>query len=240
MSDQMLMSFAEIASLLTTAYWACLIVGGGLLLISSLAGGHGDADLGGHFDGDIGDISLDAHVDVGADFHAPADLSADIDAPADVSGDIHADHAGATSLTSWFSVQFVVYFLAMFGLIGVTLTHLTDAGGGVTVAVATLGGLLVGQGVHQLLRKLRRTSGNSTTHLADYLNKVARVTIDMSHQDTGEVALHVGSNERFLPAVSKREDAKFSRGDAVAVVEYQGGVAQVVSREEFEFLAKKN
>lgn len=230
MSDQILMSFAEIAALLTTVYWACLIVGGGLLLISSLAGGHGDADLGGHFDGDLGDISLDAHVDVGADFHAPAD----------VSGDVHVDHAGATSLASWFSVQFVVYFMAMFGLIGVTLTHLTDAGGGVTVAAATLGGLLVGQGVHQLLRKLRRTSGNSTTQLADYLNKIARVTIDMSHQSTGEVALNVGSNERFLPAVSKREDVKFSRGDAVAVVEYQGGVAQVVSREEFEFLTKKN
>lgn len=230
MSDQILMSFAEIAALLTTVYWACLIVGGGLLLISSLAGGHGDADLGGHFDGDLGDISLDAHVDVGADFHAPAD----------VSGDVHVDHAGATSLASWFSVQFVVYFMAMFGLIGVTLTHLTDAGGGVTVAAATLGGLLVGQGVHQLLRKLRRTSGNSTTQLADYLNKIARVTIDMSHQSTGEVALNVGSNERFLPAVSKREDVKFSRGDAVAVVEYQGGVAQVVSREEFEFLNKKN
>lgn len=230
MSDQILMSFAEIAALLTTVYWACLIVGGGLLLISSLAGGHGDADLGGHFDGDLGDISLDAHVDVGADFHAPAD----------VAGDVHAGHAGATSLASWFSVQFVVYFMAMFGLIGVTLTHLTDTGGGVTVAAATLGGLLVGQGVHQLLRKLRRTSGNSTTQLADYLNKIARVTIDMSHQSTGEVALNVGSNERFLPAVSKREDVKFSRGDAVAVVEYQGGVAQVVSREEFEFLTKKN
>lgn len=230
MSDQILMSFAEIAALLTTVYWACLIVGGGLLLISSLAGGHGDADLGGHFDGDLGDISLDAHVDVGADFHAPAD----------VAGDVHLDHAGATSLASWFSVQFVVYFMAMFGLIGVTLTHLTDTGGGVTVAAATLGGLLVGQGVHQLLRKLRRTSGNSTTQLADYLNKIARVTIDMSHQSTGEVALNVGSNERFLPAVSKREDVKFSRGDAVAVVEYQGGVAQVISREEFEFLTKKN
>lgn len=230
MSDQILMTLAEIAALLTTVYWACLIVGGGLLLISSLAGGHGDADLGGHFDGDLGDISLDAHVDVGADFHAPAD----------VAGDVHLDHAGATSLASWFSVQFVVYFMAMFGLIGVTLTHLTDTGGGVTVAAATLGGLLVGQGVHQLLRKLRRTSGNSTTQLADYLNKIARVTIDMSHQSTGEVALNVGSNERFLPAVSKREDVKFSRGDAVAVVEYQGGVAQVISREEFEFLTKKN
>lgn len=227
MSDQILMSFAEIAALLTTVYWACLIVGGGLLLISSLAGGHGDADLGGHFDGDLGDISLDAHVDVGADF----------DAPTDVAGDVHVDHAGATSLASWVSVQFVVYFMAIFGLIGVTLTHLTDAGGGVTVAVAIFGGLLVGQGVHQLLRKLRRTSGNSTTQLADYLNKIARVTIDMSHQSTGEVALNVGSNERFLPAVSKREDVKFSRGDAVAVVEYQGGVAQVISREEFEFLS---
>ena len=137
-------------------------------------------------------------------------------------------------------MQFVVYFMAMFGLIGATFTHLTDTGAGVTLAVAAAGGIIAGQGVHQLLRKLRRTSGNSTTQLTDYVNKTARVTIDMTHQNTGEVALQVRGTERFLPAVSKREDAEFLRGDTVTVVEYQGGMARVVSREEFEFLSNKD
>ena len=238
MSDSMMMNLAEFVPPLTTVYWICLIVGGGLLLISTVAGGHGDADVGGDFGGDVGDVSLDALV--GADFHGPGDLPADLHAMGDISGDVHADHAGATSPASWFSIQFVVYFMAMFGVIGVSLTHLADTGAGVTLALASAGGMIVGQSVHQLLRKLRRSSGNSTTQLADYVNKIARVTIDMSHQNTGEVALHMGNAERFLPAVSKRDDAKFSRGDAVAVVEYQGGVAQVVSREEFEFLSNKD
>ncbi|MHC4695884.1 MAG: hypothetical protein ACYTFA_03965 [Planctomycetota bacterium] len=235
MSDQILMNLAEITPLLTTVYWVCLIVGGGLLLISTLAGGHADADVGGHVGGDM---SFDG--DVGADFHGAGDLSADVHAPGDVSGDIHAGHAGATSLASWFSMQFVVYFMAMFGLIGATFTHLTDTGVGVTLALAAAGGIIVGQGVHQLLRKLRRTSGNSTTQLTDYVNKTARVTIDMTHQNKGEVALQVRGTERFLPAVSKREDAEFLRGDTVTVVEYQGGMARVVSREEFEFLTNKD
>ncbi len=234
MSDQILMNLAEIAPLLTTIYWICLIVGGGLLLVSSVAGGHADADFGSHLGGDV---SFDGHV--GADFHAPGDLTADVHLPGDVSGDIHAHHPGATSLATWFSIQFLVFFMAMFGLIGATFTHLTDMGTIATLGVAVAGGVIVGQSVHQLLRKLRRSSGNSTTQLADYINRTARVTIDMTHHNTGEVALHVGATERFVPAVSKREDAMFSRGDAVAVVEYQGGVAQVVSQEEFEFLTHK-
>ena len=81
---------------LTTVYWVCLIVGGGLLLISSIAGT--DADAG--FDADVDvDVDVDAGVDAG--------------------------HAHASALASWFSIQFIVFFMAMFGLVGVTLTHLT-------------------------------------------------------------------------------------------------------------------
>jgi len=42
--------------------------------------------------------------------------------------------------------------------------------------------------------------------------------------------------ERFIPAVSQRPDATFSPGDQVAVVSYDAGTAQVISREEYEFL----
>jgi len=218
---------AGIVPALTTLYWICLVVGGGLLVISSVAGGHADTDF-----------SSDVHV--GGDLPVDAHAGADFDSPTDATGHAHADHAGAASLASWFSIQFVVFFMAMFGVIGVTLTHLTEAGGGATLIASVGGGLIVGQGVHQLLRKLRASSGNSTTQLADYVDKPARVTIDMTDRDRGEVAVRVGGGERFIPAVSKREDAKFERGDQVTVVDYQGGVASVVSREEFDFLTHKD
>ncbi len=92
MLDVTFTSPAVILPELTTAYWVALILGGGLLLISTLAGG--DADV---------DIDMDLDVDV----------------------DIDTGHAHAASLATWFSMQFAVFFLAMFGLVGVTMTHLT-------------------------------------------------------------------------------------------------------------------
>jgi hypothetical protein len=189
-------------------YWICLIVGGGLLIISSLAGGD---------------------TDVGAD----VDVDVDLDTAPDVG------HAHAASLASWFSMQFVVFFMAVFGLIGVTMTHLADQTSGLTLVSALVGGLVVGQGVHQLLQKLRRSSGDSTPKPQDYVDKLARVTITVTAGKPGEVAFRVGRAERFVPAVSKHTDQTFNPGEQVGVVDYRSGVVDVVSREEFDFTTKK-
>ncbi len=203
MFDAALTTLAVSLPELTTLYWVCLIVGGGLIVISSVSGG--DAD--GGFDADL-DVDLD--VDTG--------------------------HAHASALTSWFSIQFVVFFLAMFGVVGVTLTHLTQRTSGVVLTIATSAGLLVGQGVHQLLRKLRRSSGDSTPKVDDYINKLARVTITVANEKKGEIALRVGRSDRFIAALAKHSDDTFSPDQQVGVVAYRDGVAEVVSREEFEFL----
>jgi len=212
---------ADISPALIALYWICLIVGGGLLFISTVLGGDAHGDVG-------GDISLD--TDVGTDFAGHGHAG----------GDVHADHAGSASLATWFSMQFMVFFMAVFGLLGIALTYFTGAGAGTTLVVAAGGGLFVGQGVHQLFRRLRRSSGNSATLPGDYVNKVGRVTVHVSDLQKGEVAVSVGQNERFLPAMSKREGTAFSRGETVAVVDYEGGIARVVSREEFEFLTNRN
>ena len=173
MFDAVLISLAVSLPELTTLYWVCLIVGGGLIVISSVAGG--DADAG--FDADL-----------------------------DVDLDVDTCHAHATALASWFSIQFVVFFLAMFGVIGVTLTHLTQRTSGVVLTIAVSAGLLVGQGVHQLLRKLRRSSGDSTPKVDDYINKLARVTITVANEKKGEIALRVGRSDRFIAALAKHSD----------------------------------
>ena len=126
--------------------------------------------------------------------------------------------------------------MAMFGLIGVVLTYLS-ATASVTVLISALvGGLIVGQGVHQLLRKIRRSSGDSTPQPKDFVNKLARVTVGITPPNKGEVALRVGRAQRYIPAVSRREDKPFRAGEEVGVIAYHAGVAEVVSREEFEFL----
>ena len=227
-----------IASGLLTAYWTCLVVGGGLLLISTVLGSHGaDTDVDADFGADLdADLSLDAEVSV------DADVGVDIDAAPDANVETaHADaiaHGGALSLASWFSIHFVVYFTAVFGMVGVTLTHLTATSPAIVAVASVLGGLVIGQGVHQLMRYLRRTSGNSVVSASDYENRPARVTIAMAQGRKGEVAVRVGRGARYVPAVAKHKEEAFAAGDKVAVVAYQAGVAEVISRKEFEFMGE--
>jgi len=227
---------ASATDILVGVYWACLIIGGGMLLFSVLGGlGHGGVDTDMHggldFHTDVG------HADIGADAGAAGgDIHVDtghLDAGhADV-GHTHGGHAGA-ELSTWFSIRFVVFLLAAFGAIGVILTHITGAQSGVAFPVALIGGLVIGQGAHQLFRLIRRTSGDSTPQPQDYVNRLGRVTIHIAHPDPGEVAIHVRGTERFVPAVAAGQIKKFNVADEVVVVGYRTGVAQVVSKEEFE------
>lgn len=222
MFDAALLSvlLADVATVLTASYWGGLIIGGGLLVVSVL-GGH--------------DSDVDVDVDAGFDFDADADLDFDVDADADLATDVaHAAHGGFADLTTWFSLRFVVFFAAVFGVIGVILTYLTGLHAGITFVIALAAGLFVGQGVHQTFRLIRRTSGDSTPRPQDYVNRLARVTIAISHPQKGEVALQVRGARRFVPALTSEGGPSFKVGDEVVVVGYRAGVAHVVTREEFE------
>jgi membrane protein implicated in regulation of membrane protease activity len=211
---------ADSAAVLTAIYWACLVAGGGLLLFSLLAGGdHGNVDVDAH-------AGLDFHADGGIDtLHADA-------GHADVGHAAH-DHPAA-GLSTWFSIRFMVFFVAVFGAVGVVLTHLTGAPTSTTFAVALAAGAVIGQAVHHLFRAIRRTAGNSTPQPQDYVNKLARVTIAVEPPQVGEVALQVRQGERFVPATAADAHTRFNIGDEVVVVTYRGGIAQVVSKEQFE------
>lgn len=224
----LIMVVADAHGALVAAYWICLIVGAGLLLLSACGGaGHSDVDVQGA---------------TGMDFHADADVSVD---PSAAGADIHADvghadvgHAGhaheAAALSTWFSMRFVVFFLAMFGAVGVILTYFTSLQASMTCGLALAGGAIIGQAAHQIMRLIQRTSGNSTPQPVDYVNKLARVTIPVKHPDQGEVVLQVRGGERYVPAIAAGGVKDFSTGDEVVVIGYRAGVAQVISRTEFE------
>ncbi len=239
MFDPILLDMAISFPTLITLYWICLIVGGGLLVISTFLGG--DHHAGGDMDMDVGgDIDLGGDVDVGGDLsvdaHVDADVGMDPDVSTDGGGELNIEQAHAMSLASWFSIRFLTYFMAAFGVVGVVLTHMSEFGSGATAAWAVLAGLVVGQCVHQIMRGLSRNSGNSALGPKDYINKLARVTVTITYPRKGEVAVPVIRGERFVPAIAKRANTKFKVGDQVAVVAYRGGIAEVVSREEYEFL----
>lgn len=215
-----------VAGALAGAYVICLIVGGGLLLVSTVFGGHSDADVDGGLDADF-DADMDADFDVDADVGVDADVDA-----------VHG-HAvdGVFALSSWLSVRFLVYFAAMFGLVGTALTHLSEKPANCILAYALVAGLVVGQVAHQVMRYLKRTSVDSSLHTQDYVNTLARVTVAIHPPKRGEVAIQIGDGERFVGAAAKHEHDAFEPGQIVGVVDLHGGTAVVVSRKEFEFLS---
>lgn len=242
MCTGLLLAVAEQPTVLLAAYWAGLIIGGGLILLSMLgalehgsaidadAGLHMDVDAGGDFDLDAAHADADFGVDAG---HAEMDVGVDT---AHVGVD-HAAHAagGAAVMANWFSLRFLVFFAAMFGATGVIFSYLSDWSSKPILIVALLSGLVVGQGVHQLFRLIRRNSGDSTPQPVDYVNRLASVTIPIAPAGTGEISVQVLGTERFVPAMAGGE-TKFNAGEEVVVIGYRAGVAQVISRSEFERL----
>lgn len=222
---------------LTTAYWICLIVGGGLLLFSVLGAFEHSPDVDVQadvdFDADMG-FDVDAHEALHAADGADIAHAADAAEAAHAADAAHAGHDLGTALSTWFSARFMVFFLAVFGAFGVVLTHLTEAGIWLVLGLALIGGVIVGQCAHHLFRLIRRTSADSAPRPQDYVDKLARVTIGFTDADKGEIAIQVRNAERFVPAVARGSVRDFKVGDQVVVVGYRAGVAQVVSRDEFE------
>ena len=124
-------------------------------------------------------------------------------------------------------------------MVGTTLTHRSQWSSRSILAGSTVVGLALGQGIHQLLRRLTRTSGDSTPRPEDYVNKMARVTVRIVPPKMGEVVVRVGRGDRYVPAISHRADRSFQTGEQVAVMDYRDGIAVVVSREEHDFLSAK-
>jgi membrane protein implicated in regulation of membrane protease activity len=211
------------ATTLTGLYWGALILGGGLLLVSVLGGlGHHQADVDAG-----GNAGLEAHTDFdGASAgHADADAGP-LSHHEAVPDSAHAAHDGVAAMSTWFSLRFAVFFLAMYGATGVILTYLSGASTWMVFSLALVIGLAVGQGAHQTFQFIRRTSGDSTPRALDYVNRLGRVTIAVSPPEKGEVALEVRGTERFVPAVAA-ERTGFDVGDEVVVVDYRDGVAHV-------------
>lgn len=232
---------------LPAAYIVCLIVGGGLLLVSVLAGGGSDHSSSADLAGDVGDggvdLAPDSGMDTAHDFGGDNDLgtadaadAVDSHAGGSPAAASHA-HSSAFSLTSWFSIQFVVYALAVFGLIGTTLTYVTTVQPYTVFCIAAGAGLLLGQGVHQAMRALKRTSSGSEISSEEFVNQPARVSVAIDPGRRGEVVVALRGGERFVAAVARRSDDRFRSGERVVVVGFRAGVAIVTSCQEFEFVS---
>jgi hypothetical protein len=225
---------------LSGLYIVCMIVGGGLLVISTVFGGDHSGSVDADVDLDM-DLGVDMGVDVGIDGGIDAGVDGGLDVDTDAVGHEHDiggvdHHHGALALSTWFSISFLVYFAASFGLTGTVLTHMTEMAPLAVLITSVLAGLAIGQAVHQTIRALKRSGGNSQISIKDFVGQPGRVTVSIKPPSRGEVGVRIGNREHFVPAVAQREDDSFQRGEAVAIVEYSAGLAVVVSRKEHDFI----
>lgn len=224
------------------AYIFCLVLGGGILLVSVLGDllgdvggdmdvGGGDVDFqleAGHFDApelDAGHLDLDAgHLDVDAGH-------LDVDA-GHLDADAHAAHA--THATKILSLRTLIYALFGFGAVGTILSFLGPGGFLSTFAFAVVGGLLSGAVVTSTFNWLKRTDTGAQISDAAYIGLSGTVTLPMAPGSPGAVTVERGQRRISLRALphATASGADPSAWKSVVVVDMEGGVARVAPLEE--------
>lgn len=205
--------------MLTYLYLFSVIVGGILLSASILLGGKDiDADA----DADA-DLDLDADVEADLDLDADADVDADGGFDKEIGG--HGDISGFLFL--FLSLRFWIFFLAFFGLTGLTL----DGLGLVTSPLLTLAlavgmGFGVGTGAMSLIKMLSGDKSGRVITSKDYVGKTARVLVPFEGESLGKVRVDIGGRNVDLLATSL-EDVGHSGKDEVLIVEMDGNRARV-------------
>jgi membrane protein implicated in regulation of membrane protease activity len=170
------------------AYLISLIVGGVLVAMSVLAG----AD---HADHALGDAGGNGNGDAGHD------------------GVLDA-------VFSWFpiaSIRFWTFFAAFFGLTGTAMTVL-DVAGKVPIAIAAVAvGYASGLVLTRVIRRMQRTTSDSSLGEADLVGATARVLLPVSASRPGKVRVHMKDRSVDFMAQA-HEAAEIAAGENVLVV----------------------
>ncbi|TPV94305.1 MAG: hypothetical protein B7733_15925 [Myxococcales bacterium FL481] len=186
----------------------------------------------------VGAILLAASILLGPGDDADADASADADTDvdADPGGDVDSLDAhvgGEGSLVSlagsWRSTRFWSFFAAFFGATGAGLESLQlVASPTVTLVIATVVGLAVGQGAIVLFRAFARNDVGAVPSPADYVGHTARVLLGIDPTSAGKVRLQLQGRSVDLLAITSDEQ-QFAAGDEALIIAIDGTRA-VVSR----------
>lgn len=244
--------------MLVGLYTFALIVGGGLLMVSLLAGGdHGevDADHDVDFDHDV-DLDHDFDLDADADFDADFDHDVDLDHDVEIEHDVEleheveldhdaelehdADHAtvhaaqqastfsGADFFTIFLSLRFWTFFLAFGGGVGLATTLLKLLPPVGTAVFAAIAGLLCGGLGAGVVRYLQRDDVDSAVGRSDLLGKSGRVTVRVKRDSPGKIKIDLDDHVREILALSDGE--AIGVGEEVLVINIEkSGLARVTS-----------
>jgi len=178
-------------------YLISLVIGGGLLGVSIVLGGH--------------DAPHDVHV---GEALAPAGQEAPLG-------------GAESYLYWLVSLRFWTFFVAFFGLTGLVFDGLGLVSSQIATAViATMMGGVAGGGAMFVLRKLTREETNSAVSTQDYVGRTGRVLVGFAAGGVGKVRLEVKGSSIDLLAMPE-DDRNYSPNDEVIVVEMSGLHAKV-------------
>lgn len=192
-------------------YVGCLIVGGGLVLLSFFSDHDSDADV---------DVDVDADVDVDFD----GDVG-HLDA-----GDLGPHGVGMADALwlPFLSLRFWIFFGAFFGLTGTLFSAFSLASWKPTLGVSLGVGFVTGYFVSWLVRKLRSEKVDSNIDpTRDYVGKRGDVLLDIVPGDPGMVRVEAKGISVDLPAELDDDEPPLERGEQVVVLAYQGGKLKV-------------
>lgn len=202
-----------------TVYLVCLIVAGGLALLSA-----------------FGDF-LDVGVDGDAAFDVDFDLDLDFDTDADFAG-VSGTHleTGAAPAASIFSLRALVFAVFGFGASGTLLTALGASPASlVTLALSVGAGLCVGVSVGALLAYLKRSDTHARPGDEGFRGLTGRVILPLGAESPGQVVVRRGQREHTVRALphpaAHSEPAGWKR---VMIVEMKSGIAYVGPLEDDE------
>ena len=193
-----------------TAYVFCLVLGGGLLLLSVLGDAFGDAggdlDLGGSVEIDAGSVDLG---DAGVDAHGHG-----------------SDPSHASRILS---IRTLTYALFGFGAVGTLLTFFGSANSLTVLGTALVGGLLAGSLVTSAFRYLETTDTGAQASDISFIGLSGTVTIPISADSAGAVSVRRGQRKISLRALPHESvgDADPTDWRSVVVVDMENGVARV-------------
>lgn len=187
-------------------YLFALIVGGGLLVFSLVAG---------HAEAHDGSIELDADADVDADLDAHVDLEG---------GDWIV-------LQSILSIRTLLYLLAGFGATGTLIDLLTDASSVVSLLWAVVTGLVAAGLAAAVYAWVRGSDSGEVPTEPDYLvGMTAKVILPVVQGHRGKIiALHGGREVEMLARLFGAEDAVCPRGSEVVIVDVDGETALITA-----------
>jgi len=191
-------------------YIFCLVLGGGLLLLSLLGDVFGDAGS---------DLDLDISGDVSFEIEGADIGDADLDG-----------HGGDASHASRIlSIRTLTYALFGFGAVGTLLGLFGSAAFVTTLGLALTGGFLSGALVTSAFRYLAITDTGAQASDDTFVGLAGSVTVPISTESAGAVAVQRGQRRislRALPHESVRGQDP-AAWTSVVVVEMEEGVARV-------------